>query len=88
MQYDVHTIQLDPADHRTFLTDGVLEARNTMGQLLGFGQTAQLSSLPPEAIAQAAITHGQDDDITVVSVRFGAPARPVENSSVLVATPI
>jgi hypothetical protein len=87
-QYDVHTIQLDPADHLTFLTDGVLEARNTTGQLLGFDQTAQLSSLPPEAIAQAAITHGQDDDITVVSVRFGAPARAVENSSVLVATPI
>jgi hypothetical protein len=44
--------------------------------------------LPPEAIAQAAITHGRDDDITVISVCFGAPARPVEDSSLVVTTPI
>ena len=55
VDYDMHTVQLDPADHLTFLTDGVLEARNSAGQLLGFEQTAQLSSLPPDAIAQAAI---------------------------------
>ncbi|HEY3991015.1 MAG TPA: SpoIIE family protein phosphatase, partial [Acidobacteriaceae bacterium] len=72
-QYELHTIHLDPADHLTFLTDGVLEARNIAGQLLGFEQTAALSSLPPEAIARAAIHHGQDDDITVVSVRVGLP---------------
>jgi hypothetical protein len=86
--YDVHTIQLDPADHLTFLTDGVLEARDTAGQLLGFEQTARLSSLPPEAIARAAITHGQDDDITVVSVRLRAPARVAENSPILASSPI
>jgi serine phosphatase RsbU (regulator of sigma subunit) len=86
--YDVHTIQLDPADHLTFLTDGVLEARNTAGQLLGFDQTAQLSSLPPEAIARAAITHGQDDDITVVSVRLRVPVRATESSPVLASSPI
>jgi Stage II sporulation protein E (SpoIIE) len=86
--YDVHTIELDPADHLTFLTDGVLEARNTAGQLLGFDQTAQLSSLPPEAIARAAIHHGQDDDITVVGVRFGVPAVAVESSSALASSPV
>lgn len=86
--YDVHTIQLDPADHLTFLTDGVLEARDTAGQLLGFEQTAQLSSLAPEAIARAAITHGQDDDITVVSVRLRAAVRVAEGSPVLASSPI
>jgi serine phosphatase RsbU (regulator of sigma subunit) len=88
MHYDVHTVEVEAGDHLTFLTDGVLEARNAAGQLLGFEETAKLSSLPPEAIAQAAITHGRDDDITVISVCFGAPAHPVENSSVLVTAPI
>jgi len=68
--YDVATVQLNPGDRLTFLTDGVPEARNDAGDLLGFDETASLSSLPPEAIAQAASAHGQDDDITVVSVRF------------------
>jgi Stage II sporulation protein E (SpoIIE) len=72
--YDVATIQLDPGDHLTFLTDGVPEARNAAGSLLGFDETASLSSLPPEAIAQAASAYGQDDDITIVSVRFHPPA--------------
>lgn len=85
-RYDVHTFQLDPADHLTFLTDGVLEARNSAGQLLGFEQTAQLSSLPPAAIVQAAIEHGQEDDITVVSVRVPAPAHTTDTSSVLAAS--
>lgn len=85
--YDVHTIQLDPVDHLTFLTDGVLEARNSAGQLLGFEQTAQLSSLPPEAIAQAAIEHGQEDDITVVSVRISGATDQVEDASVLASVP-
>jgi sigma-B regulation protein RsbU (phosphoserine phosphatase) len=87
MQYDVHTIQLGSADHLTFLTDGVLEARNSSGQLLGFEQTAQLSSLPPEAIARAAMQHGQEDDITVVSARVRAPAPTVESSSMLASSP-
>lgn len=86
--YDVHTIQLGPADHLTFLTDGVLEARNSAGQLLGFEQTAQLSSLTPEAIAQAAIEHGQEDDITVVSVRVPTSARTTETSSVFATSPV
>ena len=68
--YDVATIQLNPGDHLTFLTDGVPEARNEAGALLGFDETAALSSLPPEAIAEAASAYGQDDDITVVRVRF------------------
>jgi serine phosphatase RsbU (regulator of sigma subunit) len=86
--YDVHTIQLDPADHLTFLTDGVPEARNAEGQLLGFDKAAQLASLLPEAIARAAITHGQDDDITIVSIHLRAPARAVESAPVFEVAPI
>jgi serine phosphatase RsbU (regulator of sigma subunit) len=86
--YDVHTMQLDPADQMTFLTDGVLEARNAAGQLLGFEQLARISSLSPEAIADAAIMHGQDDDITVVSVRLCAPVVAAESSPRLVVAPV
>jgi serine phosphatase RsbU (regulator of sigma subunit) len=86
--YDVHTIQLDPADHLTFLTDGVLEARNSAGQLLGFEQTAQLSSLPPDVIARAAIHHGQEDDITIVSVRLRTVTHAVESAPLLEVSPI
>jgi hypothetical protein len=86
-EYEVHSSQLEPDDHLTFVTDGVLEARNSAGELLGFEQLAQLSSLPAEAIAQAAITHGQDDDITIVSVRLCGVARSVEAAAVLRASP-
>ncbi|HEY1493818.1 MAG TPA: PP2C family protein-serine/threonine phosphatase, partial [Candidatus Solibacter sp.] len=73
-RFEVRTVQLAPGDYITFLTDGVLEARDATGELLGFDETARLSSMQPEAIAQAAILHGQDDDITVVGVRVsGAP---------------
>ncbi|HEY0795435.1 MAG TPA: SpoIIE family protein phosphatase [Acidisarcina sp.] len=86
-EYGVHALQLDPADHITFLTDGVLEARDATGQLLGFDQMAKLSSLPPEAIAQAAINHGQDDDITIVSVHLRAAAIAIESPSVYETSP-
>jgi hypothetical protein len=87
-QYDVHTVQLDAADHLTFLTDGVPEARSSAGQLLGFEQTAQLSSLPPDVIARTAITYGQDDDITIVSVRLRTMAHAVKSAPLLEASPI
>lgn len=87
-QYDLNTIQLNPSDHLTFLTDGVLEARNAEGRLLGFDQLAKISSLPPEAIAQTAINHGQDDDITVVSLRLAAAAHPHKSAPIPETSPI
>jgi len=73
-EYAVETVRLDAADRLTFVTDGVLEARNAAGELLGFERLAEISALPPEAIVRAAIAHGQDDDITVVGVSL--PLRP------------
>jgi hypothetical protein len=66
----------------------VPEARNAAGQLLGFDQAAQLSSLLPEAIAGAAITYGQDDDITIVSARLRGPVHTVESAPVFEDSPI
>ena len=68
-EYTEQTIELPPLARLTFISDGVVEARGTHNQLLGFDRTQQLSVLPAAAIAQAAQTHGQADDITVVTIQ-------------------
>ncbi len=59
----------------TFLSDGVVEARNAQGELYGFDRTATISTQSAEQIARAAQTHGQEDDITVLTLALnGAEA--------------
>jgi serine phosphatase RsbU (regulator of sigma subunit) len=53
----------------TLLSDGVLEARDAKGELLGFECMAALTSRPAAEIADAARKWGQEDDITVLTVR-------------------
>jgi len=53
----------------TFVSDGVIEAANAKGELFGFDRTRAISSKPPAEIAEAARAWGQNDDITVVTVR-------------------
>ncbi|MGA9587205.1 MAG: SpoIIE family protein phosphatase [Terracidiphilus sp.] len=60
--------QLMPGEQLTLLTDGVVEARDKSGALMGFERVAAISTEPAEAIANAAQAFGQDDDITVLSV--------------------
>jgi hypothetical protein len=67
--YPEAAFQLEAGEQLTLLTDGVVEARNTAGELFGFERTATLSSNSAEAIAHRAQTFGQDDDITVLTVR-------------------
>jgi len=56
-----------------FLTDGVVEARNASGELLGFDKMAALATKAASETADAAQRWGQEDDITVRSViRTGA----------------
>jgi phosphoserine phosphatase RsbU/P len=57
----------------TFLSDGVVEARNTKGELLGFERMAELTAKPAAEIADAAQRWGQEDDITVLTVARAAP---------------
>jgi hypothetical protein len=54
----------------TFLSDGVVEARNAMGELLGFERTTALTRKPAAEIADAAQRWGQQDDITVLTVAW------------------
>lgn len=59
-------------DQITFVSDGVIEAANATGELFGFERTAAVSAETAEAIAEAARKWGQNDDITVVTVRRAA----------------
>ncbi|HBY62784.1 MAG TPA: hypothetical protein DEH78_23420 [Solibacterales bacterium] len=53
----------------TFVTDGVVEAANAQGELFGFERTREMSRESAQAIAESARAWGQNDDITVVTVR-------------------
>jgi hypothetical protein len=67
--YAESRFHLDGAHGLTFLSDGVVEATNTQGQLLGFDRTRDISTRSAPEIAEAARAWGQNDDITVVTVR-------------------
>jgi hypothetical protein len=68
--YDELRFRLQPHDHMTIYTDGLLEARNRSGELLGFDRMYQLLGAKPTAAeaARAAVDFGQDDDITVLTL--------------------
>jgi stage II sporulation SpoE-like protein len=54
----------------TFLSDGVIEARNSTGELFGFERTAAIATRSAEDVAKAAQAFGQEDDITVLTLSF------------------
>jgi serine phosphatase RsbU (regulator of sigma subunit) len=70
LHYEECEILLAPNDTLTFLSDGVVEARNARGELYGFDRTAAISTRTAAEIARAASTHGQEDDITVLTLAF------------------
>jgi serine phosphatase RsbU (regulator of sigma subunit) len=70
--YPESSLRLAPGDTVTFLSDGVLEARNAAGELYGFERTAALSTESAENVAQAAQAFGQEDDITVLTLKRAA----------------
>lgn len=59
---------LEPGETLTFLSDGVVEARNAHGELFGFERAREVSSQPADEIARTAEIFGQEDDITVVTL--------------------
>ncbi|MHB1936355.1 MAG: SpoIIE family protein phosphatase [Acidobacteriaceae bacterium] len=68
--YPETSYQLAPGDRLTFMSDGVVEARNTKGELYGFERTQQVSNQPAASIAETARRFGQEDDITVVGIQY------------------
>jgi hypothetical protein len=66
------TVKLDTNAQLTLLTDGVVEARNQSGELLGFERMRELSVQPASDVASAAQSFGQEDDITVLTLSISS----------------
>ena len=71
---EVH-LRLAVGDRLTLYTDGLLEARNSAGDLFSFERLRALIATQPDAkqTTDAAIAFGQDDDITVMTLIRLAP---------------
>src|SRR5215469_14209406 len=69
-EYAGTELQLGESDILTFLSDGVVEARNAQGELFGFDRAQAISEEPARKIAESAVEFGQEDDITVLGMRF------------------
>jgi hypothetical protein len=78
--YPETRLRLAPSDTLTFISDGVVEARDSTGELYGFKRTQSISTESAQQIALTAQHFGQEDDITVLTLTF-AP------QPVLAATP-
>jgi hypothetical protein len=69
ISYEEVRLYLHPGDRILLMSDGVVEARQPSGELFGFDRVHNLSNQSAFYIADAAKEFGQDDDITVLTVR-------------------
>lgn len=74
VHYDEVRLYLHPGDRLLLMSDGVVEARQPSGELFGFDRVHNLSNQTAFYIADAAKEFGQEDDITVLTVRRLAQA--------------
>jgi Stage II sporulation protein E (SpoIIE) len=88
--FPANRIQLREGDLALLVSDGVVEARNASGELFGFERTARLSAEPVETIARAAQDFGQEDDITVLTLKVisAFPAGTPTGEPVTIPTPV
>ena len=70
--------RVSPSDWLLLLSDGVAEAMDERGHLLGFDRVQELVRAHPSAadIAEAAQAFGQQDDISVISITRAPVAEP------------
>jgi len=86
--YPEGSFQLKEGERLTLVTDGVPEARNKAGELLGFERTAALAKGSAAAVAERAQEFGQTDDITVLTIiRVAAKVAPTMHVEALVPSP-
>ncbi len=69
-KYEETTSRLHVGDHFALYTDGLLEARSHSGELYGFDRLQTLFAAKSDAAmaTEAAVSFGQDDDITVLTL--------------------
>jgi Stage II sporulation protein E (SpoIIE) len=88
--FPANRLQLREGDLALLVSDGVVEARNASGELFGFERTARLSAEPVETIARAAQDFGQEDDITVLTLKVisAFPAGTPIGETVTIPAPV
>ena len=69
VRYEETHLYLHPGDRILLMSDGVVEARQPSGELFGFDRVHNLSNQSAFYIADAAKDFGQEDDITVLTIR-------------------
>jgi serine phosphatase RsbU (regulator of sigma subunit) len=69
VSYGETRLYLHPGDRVLLFSDGVVEARQPSGELFGFDRVHNLSNQSAFYLAEAAKSFGQEDDITVLTVR-------------------
>jgi len=74
IEYEEARFYLHPGDRMLLLSDGVVEARQPSGELFGFDRLRNFSQQSAFYLAEAAKAFGQQDDITVLTVRREAQA--------------
>jgi serine phosphatase RsbU (regulator of sigma subunit) len=90
-EYAAIPLRLAPGDRLALYTDGVVEARNGSGELLGFDRTRSLlrGDLDADAAVAAAVAFGQDDDMTVlILTRQAADTEPASTQTLVAARAI
>jgi phosphoserine phosphatase RsbU/P len=75
MEYQEVKLYLHPGDRILLMSDGVVEARRPSGEIFGFDRVHNLSNQTAFYVAEAAREFGQEDDITVLSIRRLAQAK-------------
>lgn len=70
MRYVEEQIELKAGDRCSLYTDGLLEARDPSGEIFSFERLRQLFASHPDATkaSEAAVSFGQEDDITVLTL--------------------
>ena len=72
--YEEVRLYLHPGDRILLMSDGVVEARHSNGELFGFDRVRNLTGQSAFYIADAAKAFGQEDDITILTIRRLAQA--------------
>jgi serine phosphatase RsbU (regulator of sigma subunit) len=75
VSYEEVRLYLHPGDRILLMSDGVVEARRPSGEIFGFDRVHNLSNQSAFYVAEAAKDFGQEDDITVLSIRRLAQAK-------------
>ncbi len=68
-QYEEVYLYMHPGDRLLLVSDGIAEARRSTGELFGFDRIRNISTESAFFIADTAQNFGQEDDITVLTIR-------------------